>query len=166
MSNPTRLQEKAKEHAIKAVDLDKSGRYESAIFYYLVNLSALYFLGPVQLSQLNIIIFKKEASQALIDLKSVEEASFNLSLQTKLNDYITRAETLKLHIKHQQQPAGTSGKSHAHSEIQISLSMLREALDHDQETNLKEAFDLYTNAIQVYIKIVSVFLFRYINVNN
>ncbi len=44
--------------------------------------------------------------------------------------------------------------------------MLREALDHDQETNLKEAFDLYTNAIQVYIKIVSVFLFRYKNVNN
>lgn len=31
------LQEKAKQHAIKAVELDQNGRLESAVFYYLVN---------------------------------------------------------------------------------------------------------------------------------
>jgi len=73
--------------------------------------------------------------------------SFNQNLQAKLNDYISRAEALKKHTS-----SGT--KSQTQLDIESSLSMLRQALDKDQEANLKEAFELYTKAVQIYIKIV------------
>ena len=42
MSNNNYLQDIAKEYAIKAVELDRSGKYELATFYYLVSFVYLY----------------------------------------------------------------------------------------------------------------------------
>jgi hypothetical protein len=71
------LQEIAKQLALKAITFDRSGQHESATFYYL------------------------EASQALIDFKQYlirnskqDEVQLG-QLNTKLSEYLSRAEYLK-----------------------------------------------------------------------
>lgn len=67
-----KLIELAKDHAKKAVEFDSKNRYEQAAFYYM------------------------EASQCLIDARQLEPELFESSnVFSKLNQYISRAETLK-----------------------------------------------------------------------
>ena len=46
-------------------------------------------------------------------------------------------------------------KSQTSKDIENALTMIREALDEDSEGNLEEAFELYTNAVEIYLKIVN-----------
>jgi len=138
------LQELAKQHAIKAIELDKNGQLESAIFYYL------------------------EASQALIDYKQTMElademSSLNLNgVNQKLNEYLNRAETLKVHLnKVKLSPSNAKKntspkiKSQFQKDIEKGVCMLSEALDEDNEKNYEEALDLYTKTIEFYLSLVN-----------
>jgi hypothetical protein len=138
------LQDLAKQHAIKAIDLDKSGQLESAIFYYL------------------------EASQALIDYKQTIELADELSnlnlngINQKLNEYLNRAETLKIHLnKANLSPSNATKKSSPkiktqfQKDIEKGMCMLSEALDEDNEKNYEEVLDLYTKTIEFYLLLVN-----------
>jgi hypothetical protein len=46
-------------------------------------------------------------------------------------------------------------KSQTSKDIENALTMIREALDEDSDGNLEEAFELYTNAVEIYLKIVN-----------
>ena len=111
MSSFVDLQEVAKTLALKAIDLDQNGQIESAIFYYL------------------------EASQALIDFKQNysnrsydSSANFNMShltdaqsnqINSKLNEYLSRAEVLKKQLLNKSSPQNKSKNSHIKSEFQV-----------------------------------------------
>lgn len=67
-----KLIELAKDHAKKAVEFDTKNLHEQAIFYYM------------------------EASQCLIDARQIRpELIESNNVSSRLNQYITRAETLK-----------------------------------------------------------------------
>ena len=77
MSN--HLQEQARQHAIKAIEFDRAGDKESAIFYYL------------------------EASQALIHLLKTENNTNTVqTINSALKEYISRAEILKKQVNSNQ----------------------------------------------------------------
>lgn len=91
----------------------------------------------------------------MIDVKTANEAAFSLNLQTKLNEYISRAEQLKTQLKNRQTTSPNfTGKSQVRKDIENALCMVREALDEDSEGHLQNAFELYKCAVEVYIKIV------------
>lgn len=130
------LQEIVKEYVLKAIEYDKSSQLESAIFYYL------------------------EASQALINFKQSEESvglsdSQKYALNSKLNEYLSRAEALKK-LPNKTQEQSFKVKTEFEKDIEKGTCLISEALDQDAEDNHKEAFDLYTSAVEFYLKIVTI----------
>lgn len=90
-----KLIELAKDHAKKAVEFDIKSLYEQAVFYYT------------------------EASQCLLEARQLQPELFesnDLAYSCKLNQYITRAETLKK----LQNSAHTSSET-LKSEIEVIL---------------------------------------------
>lgn len=45
-------------------------------------------------------------------------------------------------------------KSQTMKDIENALTMIREALDEDSDGNVEDAFELYTNVVEIYLKIV------------
>ena len=144
------LQEVVKSLALKAIEFDRNGQANEAVFFYL------------------------EASQALVDFKQASDAYGELNnsqrgaLDAKLHEYLSRAETLKTHLlemKNQQQTANSHKssvpriKTELEKDIDKGSCMIGEALDEDADGNLEEALELYTNSVEFYLKIVSSYLF-------
>ncbi|CAF0761328.1 unnamed protein product [Brachionus calyciflorus] len=126
------LLELAKVHAQKAVQFDSNNQFEQAIFYYL------------------------ESSQCLIDAKELNPKLPNLDkIDSRLNQYITRAETLKqlLNSKQSTRPTNSILKSLIQKDLEKCLCILKEALDADSDGNSNEAFDLYTSSVEFFLKI-------------
>lgn len=128
-----KLENDARQHASKAVELDSKGQIEDAVFYYV------------------------EAAQALISvreqLSSDRESSKPLTGSLDLNaivrlirDYIKRAEEIKASLK--SKPATAPHlKNTSEKGVERARYLLTQALDHDEQKRFNEAFKLYEEAI-------------------
>lgn len=124
----TALEVDGKAFAQQAVKHDESGNYQMAIFYY------------------------NEAAQAL--LSAALGGSQLPNIVQRANDYIIRAEQLKLAAsqvqQHQQQP-----KSEEKLILERATFLLNQAFDEDESENHKEAVELYSEAVELFLKIRS-----------
>ena len=82
-----------------------------------------------------------------------------------MNEYISRAEQLKKQLNSRGEP-NLKFKSESQREIEKGLCLISEGIDEDSEGNLEDAYELYTNAVEVFLKIVIEFFrktFKYLN---
>ena len=126
--DPQFLENDGKAFAVQAVNNDQNGNYSMAIFYY------------------------NEAAQAL--LSAALAGSQLPNIVERANDYILRAEQLKSAAaqtqEHQQQP-----KSEEKLNLERATFLLNQAFDEDESENHKEAVELYSEAVELFIKIRS-----------
>jgi PDZ domain-containing secreted protein len=100
MTSNNELQEQARNYALKAVEYDKKGLHESAIFFYM------------------------EASQALINSKQINGID-NPLINSYLNDYISRAEKLKkILIESKSEESSEIPNTHVKSELEVMFDDL------------------------------------------
>jgi calpain-7 len=132
MVDIVKLENDARQHASKAVELDSRGQSEDAVFFYV------------------------EAAQALI---SVREQLVSNQNQTKtsssirlneivrlIEDYIKRAEQIKANLRSQPTPS-LHLKNTSEKGIERARYLLAQALDQDEQKQYEAAFKLYEEAI-------------------
>lgn len=132
MVDIVKLENDARQHASKAVDLDSSGQSEDAVFYYV------------------------EAAQALISVReqlvanqteSKTSSSIRLSDIVRLiQDYIKRAEEIKANLKSLPQRS-LHLKNTTEKGIERARYLIAQALDQDEQEQYEAAFKLYEEAI-------------------
>ncbi|CAC5410761.1 CAPN7 [Mytilus coruscus] len=126
--DPTALENDGKTFAVQAVNNDTNENYGMAIFFY------------------------NEAAQAL--LSAALAGSQVPNIVERANDYILRAEQLKSAAvqakQNQQQP-----KSEEKLNLERATFLLNQAFDEDESENLKEAVELYSEAVELFLKIRS-----------
>jgi calpain-7 len=131
-NNINEMFQQAQNFAKKAIEHDNKKEIEPAVFYYI------------------------EATQALISYKQLinekNQKNANTSLDSTINQYLSRAELLK-NIIRQQNPKSDDVKNAFEKDLEKVFYILSEALDEDTNSNLDEALELYTSAIEFFIKI-------------
>ncbi|XP_048735989.2 calpain-7-like isoform X2 [Ostrea edulis] len=126
--DPEILETDGKQFAHQAVEYDRTGNHPMAAFYY------------------------NEAAQAL--LTAALAGSKLHGIINKANEYILRAEELKKAINTGHvQPQHEEQKSEEKLNTERANFLLHQAFDEDEAGNLAEAKELYTEAVEVFLKI-------------
>ncbi|CAF1560861.1 unnamed protein product [Didymodactylos carnosus] len=118
-----KLENDARQHASKAVELDRVGNIEEAIFYYV------------------------EAAQSLISVREIQQQSNSQiksslpNLNKLIEDYIKRAEQLKADVR--QNPIKSLHlKDKSEKNVERARYLLTQGLDKDESGEIDVAFKL------------------------
>lgn len=125
-ADPETLEKDAVTFAQQAVTCDERGQYAMATFFYT------------------------EAAQALINAGL--SGSQMPGLTERAHQYITRAEELKK-AESQRSLATTSQPVQHQSELERATFLIKQAFDEDDLGNDQDAIDLYTEAVELCLKI-------------
>ncbi|XP_053374167.1 calpain-7-like [Mercenaria mercenaria] len=98
------------------------------------------------------MFFYTEAAQAL--LNAVMSGSRMPGITDKAHQYITRAEELKKMTSHSTQAMHQTMTSHQ-LDLERARFLIKQAFDEDDVGNEQEAIDLYTEAVELCLKIRS-----------
>ncbi|KAF9446866.1 hypothetical protein P691DRAFT_707730 [Macrolepiota fuliginosa MF-IS2] len=86
----------------------------------------------------------------MLALKYEKNSDSRTKIQTKINEYLTRAEVLKDHLsnpsKPQEQEPGSTIAAPTNF-LDRGIEIVKRAIDEDQKQNYAEAFTLYQNAL-------------------
>jgi len=133
MVDIVKLENDARKHASKAVDLDSKGQSEDAVFYYVEAAQAL-------ISVREQLVSDRQQSKTLIGNLDLNE------IVRLIRNYIQRAEEIKAKLK--SKPAASLHlKNTSEKGVQRARYLLSQALDQDEEKHYGEAFKLYQEAI-------------------
>ncbi|XP_060067045.1 calpain-7-like isoform X1 [Ylistrum balloti] len=124
-ADPLILENDGKQFAYLAVENDKAGRYDTAMFYY------------------------NEAAQAL--LSAALAGSTMSGIITHANEYILRAEALRSNL--QAAPVNQGQKSQEKMDLERATFLLHQAFDEDEAGNETEARELYTESCDLFLNI-------------
>ncbi|GFR95180.1 calpain-7-like [Elysia marginata] len=128
-ADPQVLQDEGIHLAQQAVQHDQLGRFEMAVFYY------------------------SEAAQTL--LAALQAGSQVPNIAGKAAEYMLRADTLKKSLQASSKTASNEPlKTQQQTDLEKAGFLLTEALDEDEQGNISEAVDLYSEAVQLCLKIV------------
>ncbi|KAK7109473.1 calpain-7-like [Littorina saxatilis] len=129
-ADSTTLQKEGANLAHQAVTHDQQEKYDMALFYYT------------------------EAAQTL--LAAVHAGGSHPSLAEKATEYMLRAEQIKdmISAKNGNSDGGVvEEKSQQQIDLERARFLLTEALDEDEKGDMQDAIDLYTEAVELCIKI-------------
>lgn len=133
MVDIVKLENDARQHASKAVELDSKGQSEDAIFYYVEAAQALISVREQLVSDRQ----QTKSSSGTLDLNEI------VSL---IRNYIQRAEEIKDNLKGK--PAGSIHlKNTSEKGVERARYLLSQALDQDEQQHYNEAFKFYEEAI-------------------
>lgn len=123
------LQREGANLAHQAVTCDSAQKFDMAVFYYT------------------------EAAQTL--LAAAQAGSGIPNLVEKATEYMLRAEQLKEAVVSQRRgnPGAHTEKSQQQKDLERAGFLLSEALDEDEKGDLEDAIELYTEAVELCIKI-------------
>ncbi|XP_069110607.1 calpain-7-like [Argopecten irradians] len=124
-ADPLILENDGKQFAYQAVENDKAGKYDTAMFYY------------------------NEAAQAL--LSAALAGSTMSGIITRANEYILRAEALRSNL--QAAPTNQSQKSQEKMDLERATFLLQQAFDEDEAGNETDARELYTESCDLFLNI-------------
>ncbi|CAH8620579.1 unnamed protein product [Dicrocoelium dendriticum] len=131
MADPSALEEDAREFADVAEKYDHSGQYDAAVFFY------------------------SEAAQALLNAEAA--GSKSTSLRDTAQRYVKRAEVLK-HLLSQNGKESTSARKPS-TTLQFGIDraqfILKDAISEEENGNIQEAIDLYSNAVELLLALRS-----------
>ncbi|XP_067649573.1 calpain-7-like [Haliotis asinina] len=130
--DPTVLERDAGIYAHQAVQFDQAANYETAKFYYT------------------------EAAQALLSAALAgSDSSRNQVILDKANEYMLRAEVLKQSLASQTPTQKTQplGRSQRQQDLERAQFLLHQAFDEDENDNKEDAVELYSEAVEMFIKI-------------
>ncbi|GFO06594.1 calpain-7 [Plakobranchus ocellatus] len=127
-ADPQVLQNEGIHLAQQAVQHDQLGRFDMAVFYY------------------------SEAAQTL--LAALQAGSQVPNIAEKAAEYMLRADALKKSLETSNKVTNAETvKSQHQTDLERAGFLLSEALDEDEQGNLNEAIDLYSEAVDVCLQI-------------
>ncbi|RUS82963.1 hypothetical protein EGW08_009300 [Elysia chlorotica] len=127
-ADPQVLQDEGIHLAQQAVQHDQLGRYDMAVFYY------------------------SEAAQTL--LAALQAGSQVPNIAGKAAEYMLRADALKKSLQDTSKISGAEPpKTQQQTDLEKAGFFLSEALDEDEQGNINEAIDLYSEAVQLCLKL-------------
>ncbi|KAK3587933.1 hypothetical protein CHS0354_014448 [Potamilus streckersoni] len=126
--DPTVLERDGATFAHQAVQYDKDGQYNMAVFYY------------------------SEAAQAL--LSAALAGSQMPGIIEKANEYLLRAEELNKSVSSKMQSTNLEPhKTEQQKDLERAKFLISNALEADEGGNAQEAIELYSEAVELWIKI-------------
>lgn len=130
MVDIAKLENDARKHASKAVELDSKGKSEDAVFFYVEAAQAL-------ISVREQLVSDRQQSGSSIGLSDIVRL---------IHDYIKRAEEIKASLKSKPTPS-LHLKNTSEKGVERARYLLTQALDQDEQKHYEAAFKLYQEAI-------------------
>ncbi|CAF1146025.1 unnamed protein product [Rotaria sordida] len=138
MVDINKLENDARTHALKAVDLDSKGKSEDAVFFYVEAAQALISVREELIS---------DQQQQQSKTTSSSSSSIDLNEIVRLiHNYIKRAEEIKASLKSKPTPS-LHLKNTSEKGVERARYLLTQALDQDEQKQYEAAFKLYEEAI-------------------
>ena len=126
-----KLENDARYHAEKAVELDSKGKAEDAVFFYVEAAQSLISVRQ----------------QLVADQSKVTKTGLDIEALVRLiHNYVTRAEAIKARLK-SKPSASIHLKDSAEKGVERARYLLTQALDADEQSNCDLAFKLYEEAV-------------------
>jgi calpain-7 len=135
MVDIVKLENDARQHASKAVELDSNGKREDAVFYYIEAAQALISVRE----QLTTNREQSRISSNTIELDEIVRL---------IHTYVQRAEVIKANLK-TKPTASIPLKNTSEKGVERARYLLMQALDQDEEKQYARAFQLYEEAIKL-----------------
>jgi len=133
MVDIAKLENDARKHASKAVELDSKGKSEDAVFFYSEAAQALISVREQLVSDQQ----QSKPSSSSIDYNNIVRL---------IHDYIKRAEEIKASLKSKPTPS-LHLKNTSEKGVERARYLLTQALDQDEQKQYEVAFKFYQEAI-------------------